>query len=337
MNSKKRILLTGASGTIGYEVLKQLVEKNQYEITAFAPKTKKSIKKFSPFLDDIIIVYGDINSETDLKKICSNKDVVIHLAAIIPPLADEKPELSFKVNTQGTKMLIQKLEVLSPNVFFLYSSSIAVYGDRINNPLIKVTDEFNPSEGDDYSITKIEAEKIIRNSNLDWSIFRLGAIMGGHKMSKLMFHQPLNTSFEIATPEDTARAFVNAIEKQTELSKRIFNLGGGEKCRTTYKDFLKESFQIFGLGKFDFPQNAFAEKNFHCGYYVDGDDLNKLLDFQKDTLDSYYNKERKKVSPLIKSITSLLNRQIKKYMLKQSEPLIAIKNKDAKMINRFFN
>lgn len=28
-----------------------------------------------------------------------------------------------------------------------------------------------------------------------------------------MFHQPLNTALEIATPRDTARAFVNGIEK----------------------------------------------------------------------------------------------------------------------------
>ncbi|MDD2552298.1 MAG: NAD(P)-dependent oxidoreductase [Dysgonamonadaceae bacterium] len=336
MKTRKRILLTGAAGTVGQAVLKELCTiKNRYEVTVFDIKSSKTIKKFNPFREEINIVYGDIENENDLIKVCHDKDVVIHLAAIIPPLADEKPKLSYQVNVKGTEKLIRLLEQHSPKAFFLYSSSISVYGDRLNNPLITINDKLNPSEGDEYAKTKILAEDIIQSCKLDWTIFRLTAIMGGHKISKLMFHQPLKTSLEIASPEDTARAFVNAIDKQAQLSKKIFNLGGGQNCRIIYDDFLSRSFKIYGLGKLDFPPKTFAEKNFHCGYYEDGYVLDNILNFRKDTLFNYFENQKKDVSIFKKLIISIFHKPIKKYLQSQSEPLRAYINQDIKSIEHY--
>lgn len=336
LNKRKRILLTGASGTVGQAVLKELCSvENRYEVTAFDVRSSKTIKKLKPYSEEITIVYGDIRNNDDLIKISYNQDVIIHLAAIIPPLADEKTELSYQINVEGTENFINHLELHSPNAFFIYSSSISVYGDRLHNPLISVIDKMNPSKDDKYANTKILAEDIVQNCKLDWSIFRLTAIMGGHKISKLMFHQPLDTSLEIASPEDTARAFVNAIEKQAQLSKKIFNLGGGEKCRITYKDFLSRSFKIYGLGKLDFPLNTFAEKNFHCGYYIDGYVLNNILDFRKDTLSEYFEDQNREISFLKKLIITIFQKPIKRYLQNQSEPLKAYISQDKKAIHHY--
>ena len=195
MKNKPRVLLTGASGSVGHEVLKQLTKRiNEFDITVFDIKSKPSTKILSPYMEKVKIVYGDIANKNDISKVCSDKDYVIHLAAIIPPLADDKPKLANKVNTLGTENLISSLEQLSSETFFMYSSSVSVYGDRLKNPLIKVGDPLEPSEGDEYAKTKIKAEQILQKSKLDWTIFRLCAIMGNHKISKLMFHQPLETS-----------------------------------------------------------------------------------------------------------------------------------------------
>lgn len=333
---RKSVLLTGASGTIGLEVLRQLVKTPNIKITVFDKESKETVKKLDFFKDKVRLVYGDITNPADLEKIVYNQDYIIHLAAIIPPTADDYPELAQKVNTEGTRNLIHLLEQHSPKCFFIYSSSISVYGDRLVDPYISVGDPLDPSPGDKYALTKIASEQILQNSKLDWTIFRLAAIMGGHKMSKLMFHQPLDTSLEIATPQDTARAFVNATEKQEELSKRIFNLGGGEKCRIGYKEFLQRSFDIFGLGELNFPDKAFAEKNFHCGFYKDGDDLENILHFREHTLEDYFQMEMNKVSGFEKFGASLLKMPIKYYLLKQSEPLIAYKENDEKMKKQFF-
>ena len=156
MNIRKRVLLTGASGTVGLAVLKQLCSTpDKYNVTVFDIKSPKAVRKFKPFKDNIDVVYGNINNEDDLIKVCYDKDVVIHLAAIIPPLADMNPKLSYQVNVFGTENLIRLLELHSPDAYFLYSSSISVYGDRLNDPFITIKDILNPSKGDEYAKTKI--------------------------------------------------------------------------------------------------------------------------------------------------------------------------------------
>ena len=91
-----------------------------------------------------------------------------------------------------------------------------------------------------YGQSKLDAETIVRNSSLNWTVFRLAAIMKNHKISKLMFHMPLDTKLEICTPEDTARAFLHAIFKSALLRGRVFNLGGGESCCMTYREFREK-------------------------------------------------------------------------------------------------
>lgn len=324
-----KVLLTGSSGTVGSEVLKQLCEIPELDITVFDKNTKASKKVFSSVKCNIKVVYGDISSKEDVFKVCCNKDIIIHLAGIIPPLADKCPNLARNVNVLGTKNIIEGIEELSPNAFLIYSSSISVYGDRNHNPWINVNDNLNPSGRDEYAKTKIEAESLITKSKIKWTIFRLTAIMGvsNHKSSSIMFHMPLDTKMEICTPADTARAFVNAINNQSKLVNNIFNLGGGPSCRIIYEDFLSRSFNIFGLGKLNFSKNSFANKNFHCGYYEDGDILNNILDFRKNSIEDYFNEVKKSINIFKKIFTILLRKIIKHNLQKQSEPLNS-KNKN---------
>ncbi len=323
---------------MGKEVLKQLAGLEDVNLTVFDKKSGRTVKTFSPYSRQIEICYGDLRDEKDVEKVCMQKDMVIHLGAIIPPLADQDPELAYNVNVVGTRNLIHSLKNHSMGVFFLYASSVSVYGDRLDNPMIKVEDSLKPSEGDEYAKTKIEAEKEVRESGLDWSIFRLSAIMGvdNHKATELMFHMPLPTLMEIASPIDTGRAFVNAIYKKAALSGRIFNLGGGETCRITYRDFLSRAYEIFGLGNLDYPAKAFAEKNFHCGYYSDGDRLEEILEFRNDTIETYFENLRYSVSSLQKIITGVFRKKVKSQLLNRSEPFKAYNEQDKKLIQRFF-
>lgn len=336
MKTTKRVLLTGASGTVGIEVLRLLVEQDACKVIVFDKKTRRATKLLSPYRSRAEVIYGDLCNENDIRKIPGNIDVVIHLGAIIPPKADENPELTYGVNVMGTKAIIKELELKSPNAFFLYSSSISVYGDRIQNPDITINDPLNPSEGDLYGESKIKAEEIIKNCQLDWSIFRLAAIMKNHKISKLMFHMPLDTQLEICTPKDTAMAFVNAIPKKEILRGKIFNLGGGDKCRITYEMFLEKSFRLFGLGKINFPLHTFAQRNFHCGLLKDGDILENILHFRNDTLDSYFKETQHSIPFTTKLMGTLFRGIIKRVLVNQSEPLRALKTNNKELINRFF-
>lgn len=331
-----RVLLTGAGGNIGIEVVKKLVAHPDYELILLDLDTKKTRKRLRPFQKKATIIYGDINDPNLLEKALDSCDAVIHTAAIIPPKADQNPELTRTVNYFGTATLIETLKKVCPKAFFLYTSSVSVYGDRTDNYWISVDDPLNPSEGDYYALTKIETEQLIRESNIRYSIFRLTGIMGRPETDPLMFHMPLSTKMEIATTWDTANALVKALEHQDKLIGKTFNLGGGEGCRTTYYDFLVHMFDLYGLNSKQLKTFAFAEKNFHCGYFTDSDKLENILHFRTTDLTQYYEHIKRETNPVVRIFTCLFSRPILYFLTQKSEPLQAKKKQNWNLIKRFF-
>ncbi len=330
-----KVLLTGAAGSIGHETLKVLIEKN-YEVTVIDLPTKKNKKLLKKYMGQAKILFGSINNEELIAKAIKNQDAVIHLAAIIPPLADKNPDLTRKVNYFGTLNIVKAIKKYNKKCFLIYTSSVSVYGDRIDNPWIKVGDKLKASYSDYYAYTKIETEKLIASSHINYTIFRLTGIMGHPKTDPLMFHMPLNTKIEIASTQDTALALVNALEHTKKLNHHIYNLGGGKKCRTTYRDFITNMFKIYGLNIKFLKESAFAEKNFHCGYFLDSHKLNDILNFQHDSLDSYYARVKSQTKGLVRNISKILSRPIIYSLNKKSEPLQAKKKNDKNLISRFF-
>lgn len=339
MANRKNILLTGGTGAVGLEVLKQLHGSNRLDgVSVLVRDSKHTRKVLKPFGSKIKIFYGDITKPDTLIEACKNQDYCIHLAAIIPPLSEDNKPLGRNVNTEGTRNVVQALENNSPNAFLLYSSSIVVYGDRLKTPEIRTTDSLETEHNDNYGLSKIDAEAIIRDSKLKWSIFRLTAIMGigNHKVSGIMFDVPLETKMEIATVRDTARAFINSIDHSAELKARTFNLGGGENCRLTYLDFLTRAFRAFGMGKINFPDFAFARQNFHCGHYMDGDDLEAIIQFRSDNIESYFKRFDASIPKIQRIFTLPFCGIIKYFLLKLSVPYKAYKTGDKEKINFFF-
>lgn len=336
---KITVLLTGAGGNIGHELVEMVVRHAwRYRLRVFDLDTPKNREFFDRFKDRIDVYFGDITKPEDLIDATKDVDVVIHMASIIPPLAHDNPELAHKVNVGGTRNLTEVLKKQSPNAFIVMASSVATYGDRLLDPFIKVGDPLIPAEGDTYAETKIEMERVIQDSGLKWSIYRLAAIMGAgnHNSPRLMFRMPLEQVIEICTPRDTARAFAHTLDHIDEVEGRIFNLGGGPDCTTTYSEFLATNFEIYGMGPLDFPSHAFAQKNFHCGFYEDGYELEEILHFRRDTLTDYYRMVQEHTPWLQKIATKVISKMVKSYMLSKSEPYKAWLEQDEEAMKLYF-
>lgn len=338
-NKRTTVLLTGAGGSIGREILEMLVRRcRKYAIRVFDLNTPSNREFFDRFSDHIEIYYGDITKPESLVAPTQGVDVVLHMASVIPPSAHNNPELAYSVNVGGTKNLLHILKQQSPDAFITMASSVATYGDRVLNPFIKVDDPLKPAEGDNYAQTKIEMERAIQESGLHWTIYRLAAIMGvgNHQVGPLMFRMPLEQIMEICTPRDTARAMVKTLDHLDEVDGRIFNLGGGANCTTTYSEFLSTNFHIFGLSPLDFPSHAFAQKNFHCGYYEDGQELENILHFRRDTLEDYYTLVARATPRVKRLATKAMSRIIKSYLLSKSEPYKAWVEQDEESMAFYF-
>jgi nucleoside-diphosphate-sugar epimerase len=329
-----KVLLTGACGAVGHHAIPILIEQG-HDVTVFELKTKKNIILLKEYMDRVKIVYGNLTNRKEVFDACKDQDAVIHLAGVIPPLADREPKLTYEVNFEGTKNIVDAIKE-SAHGFLMFASSISVYGDRVEDYQIKVSDPIQFSQDDYYAFIKKMTEDMIIASGIEFTIFRLTAIMDTPRIDPLMFHMPLNTKIEIASARDTARAFVFGLKKMSQLRGRIYNLGGGESCRCSYRELLKNCFAIYGLNYKYLDEKAFANRNFHCGYYMDGDDLNNIIAFRQDSLASYYEYLKSHVSVIQKFMTSIFSYFIISRLNRKSEPSIALKSNDTDLVRKYF-
>lgn len=294
-----KVLVTGAFGNVGRSTVAALSERGD-EVTILEADTGRNRRLARRLVSELgtkdrpaysRVVFGDVRDPATVSRAVAGQDAVIHLAAIIPPAADHHPELARSINVGGTKALLGAIaEQGGPAPRFVLASSIAAYGDRLDNYWIRATDPLAPSPGDEYGKTKVEAEALVRSSGLPFCILRLTYIVWRKKLARdpLMFHMPLSTRIEICHTEDTGRAFASAAANPEAIG-RTFDIGGGESCRTSYRDYLDAMFRLFGLGGFgSVPEAAFARSGFHCGWYADSDEADRVLRFRRKTLADYY-------------------------------------------------
>ena len=311
-----KVLLTGAFGNVGLSTLEELIKRG-YDIKVFDVFNRRNHKIAKKYRDEVVIIWGDLRNSKDVEKAVDGQDVIIHVGAVIPPLADRKPEFAESVNVGGTKNIIAAMEKQTEKPKLIFTSSVAVYGDRVKSPLIKPSDPLNPNPHDEYAKQKIRCEELVRNSGLEWVTFRLTYITSVKKLllDPLLFDMPLDTSIEICDTRDVGLALANAVEHDGIWGETM-HIAGGEKCRVIYRDYINDMMEIFGLGRGFLPEAAFSKSGFHCGFMTT-EKSQKYLNYQRHTLEDFYNDVKKKVG--IKRYFFIMFKPIiRRYLLRQS-------------------
>lgn len=139
-----KLLLTGASGFLGKNILPLLKE----EMTVYTLGRDLS--------NDVV---ADLAADAPVLN--EKVDVVLHAAGkahVVPKTAEEEAEF-FRINVEGTKHLCRALERIGCPSNFLFISSVAVYGVDEG----KAIAETAPLNGiTPYALSKIEAENFLR-------------------------------------------------------------------------------------------------------------------------------------------------------------------------------
>jgi nucleoside-diphosphate-sugar epimerase len=318
MSPAPSVLVTGATGLIGREILACLAADPEVGRVRVLARYRPSSRILWPHRRRVKVVWGDLRRPEDVARAVDGVDVVIHAGAIIPPRADHHPDLADATNVDGTANVVNALTARSQPARLVYTSSISLYGDRLAQPWIRVTDPLTPSPGDHYATTKLRAEGLIRASGLPATIVRLAAIIGPSiRPNPLMFHMPLDTKLEVCSSRDCGYALTRLIH-HPEVAGRTFNLGGGERMRTTYREFVNALFEVFGLGRDLLPESAFATKDFHCGYYEDGGELDAITHHQRDRLEDLYGLFRASWPTPLRLLTRLGRPVARRVLLAQS-------------------
>ena len=213
-------------------------------------------------------------------------DYIIHLAGVMPPLADMKKELSNIIDYKGTENIIRAISFFNPDCYLIYPSSTTIYGKELKEVTVK--NKINVSENDYYSNNKAETEKLIKDKIKNYTIFRLPLILTNPKKEIFIYNGIEDEKIEVTTNRDVAYALVRAIDYDKELKGKTYNVGGGETCTTTYRNILINILETYGLSINYILSKLFLDKNFYGHVYKDSDKLEEILHFRNDSLASYY-------------------------------------------------
>ena len=315
--NKKKVLLTGASGSMGYVAFKELwARRDHYDIVLLLLPNKTEKKLFRPFEykmgiksipgkgvvenNEFKIVWGDLTDYDDVQKAVDGVDHVLHPAALVAPKADHNPVLAKKINTGGTENIIKAIKSQpngAENITLVYVGSVACYGDRLPpSALLRTGDPIMPSVFDFYATTKIAAERAVIESGIKhWVSLRQTYICTPDTLSlwdPIMFHMPIESHVEMNTHEDSGYGLVQSLEQDldSDFWCRVYNQAGGPSCRFIYHDYLEEMIKLLGLGDYKkiLDRNWFCLRNVHCGWFADSHILNDYLGHWRQSLQDHY-------------------------------------------------
>lgn len=284
-----RILITGAFGNIGSYAAREIASRGHL-LRCFDRPSAEAECFARSLPGNVETAWGDIRDAEAVGQAVRARDVVLHLAAIIPPLSEEKPDLSNDVNVGGTRNVIEAVSAQEVPPRLVYVSSIAVFGPTQHlDPPRRASDPVQAT--DHYTSHKIECESRVRESGLTWAIIRMGAAppVGtlrssiSSSINPMMFDVPLTDRIEFIHPADGGLAIANAAESEGIWGKTLL-LGGGPRCQLRQGEFLRAALEASGIGML--PAEAFATKPFHTDW-LDTTESQALLQYQRHTLDGY--------------------------------------------------
>ena len=256
---KERVLITGASGFVGYHLIDEAL-KNNLEVYA-AVRKSSSIDHLKHF--DIKYIYPDFDNVAALKETFNeNKyDYIIHAAGITRARSAKEYK---HINADYThNIALAALESSHKLKKIVLISSLAGIGplDSLNGV---ITEETIPHPVTAYGKSKLQAEENLKAfSSLNYNILRPTAVYGPRDKDIFIFFKQVvkgiepyigniqqKLSFIYVT--DLAKAAVRALYLGNQ---KTYNLSDGNfYTRYELGDYIKESLSLKTL-KFHLPVN----------------------------------------------------------------------------------
>mgnify|MGYP001286530869 CR=1 FL=1 len=289
---QKIIAVTGVTGTMGAETVKQLLTRGtRFRVRAFARPSdvnRAKMKKLSsPNLD---VIWGDLGNYDDIKRLVNGADYVLHIGAMVSPAADKYPEKTLYTNIGSTLSIIKAIkEQPDPDkVHFVYIGTVAETGAR-TYPIHwgRVGDPINPSIFDYYALSKVFSEMAVFDSGLKhWVSIRQTGQHPSHEGAgegPIIFHQPANNVLEWSTSIESGICMANVCEDWVPESfwRKAYNLSSGPEYRLATWELIDITLSPFHIRLTDlYDANMMAQYNFHGHYYSDSHILDEILHFR---------------------------------------------------------
>ena len=230
--SSRCILVTGASGYLGSQVVAALEARTDVGIVAL------DVRPPAKQLPGVGYELADIRSpEIDALIARHVPDVVVHLASIVTPGKDSTRAFEYSVDVGGTRNLLEACARHGVRRIVV-SSSGAAYGYHADNPAwLTEADPVRGNESFAYAWHKRLVEEMLadfrqRCPALEQVVFRIGTILGTTVKNQItdLFDKPRliairgsESPFVFIHDQDVVGAMVHAIDSPVT---GIFNVAG---------------------------------------------------------------------------------------------------------------
>lgn len=286
-----KIILLGAAGFIGTNLVIELAKKPENEITV-VDRDKLFFKNIIDLhLSNLNIVESDLTMDSDYEELVSNQDLVYHLiSTTVPTTSNQHIAEELKANVVLSANIFEACVKQNVKKVAFISSGGTVYGKESKCPLNEKTPT-NPITS--YGIQKVSIEKLLYLYNymygLDYRIIRLTNPYGPYQRPNGVLGAVTTFTYKALKGEEiqvygdgsVVRDFiyiddaVKGIQKIVNGNDRhhIFNLGCG--YGTSIKEVLSSIERALNINlnvkytearKVDVPVNYLDIKRFETAY-----------------------------------------------------------------------
>jgi FlaA1/EpsC-like NDP-sugar epimerase len=215
----KRILITGAAGTVGKEMIKQLLSFAPFELRLMDNNETEIFFLMEEYKDKNVFCYlGDVRDRGKVEKLTAGIDIIFHCAAFKHVILSE----------------YNPFDVVQTNIIGVENIIRAATASKVKHVLFTSSDKaVNPTNV--MGTSKLMGEKLItaanvrNNSKTIFSSTRFGNIMGSRGSVVPLFMNQLRKGGPITLTDKRMTRFVMTTEEAVRLVLKSITISrGGE-------------------------------------------------------------------------------------------------------------
>ena len=205
----KTVLVTGGTGTIGSEIVRQLLIYRPSIIRIFSNDENGlfNLQRHFPSQESLRFLFGDVRDKNRLRMACENVDIVFHAAALKQvPICEYNPFEAIKTNVIGTQNLIETSLQENVESFTFISTDKAV----------------NPSST--MGASKLLCEKLVAeaysykgNRKTKFSCVRFGNVLGSRGSVAEVFKHQIERSQSVTITDPEMTRFIMLLPQAVSL------------------------------------------------------------------------------------------------------------------------
>ena len=218
----KTVLVTGGTGSIGSEIVRQLLSRAPRAVRVFARHEDRHfecMQEWAPHVDTVRFIVGDIRDKERLALAMEGVDIVFHAAALKHvPLCEYNPFEAVKTNIVGTQNVIEAARAANVGHVIGISTDKAVEPESV------------------LGVSKLMAEKLFLatyfykgDKETKFTCVRFGNVLASRGSILALIRKQVREGLPVTLTDPAMTRFVMTIPQAVSLVLDAVALGKGQE------------------------------------------------------------------------------------------------------------